>query len=544
MMNGLTRVCIACTFAAAFLAHPGVVGAASVGAFSATISKVDHLRVGSSEPVVAKTGDAVALKDVVETKQKSRAQVTFVDETVLRIASLSQIEITEFMFDNSRLQNGSIKMIRGTLRSIVHSTPGETHFEVVTPTAVAAARGTDFFTVVMGKVTRFVCNEGAVEIRNINPGVSGTQMCVAGQTVDVQQGQAPTSPSPTNPRLLEQLIERTAMIEAGVGMTTVGMLTGLLGGTLGIILGNSDSGTPPGALPGGGGVTAVENAVHLMLAWNPAMSFDVPTFGDMLTMTVTRNAGGNITSVTIAGNHRTQTPVANAVGPTPINYTFSTPVANPQALGLTGAGTPASIAASSISINRVGEHDVLPVRNYQYVDLFHWGVQVAPAGNWLAGVGVTGTLTPQAAMPVAGTATYNGVADGTFYGATTDDFTANMVAAVDFTNHTIGITFNGSASFDAAGNPTVNALNTVMNNMVGTVTRATWLAGANTFNSATFTNGATAAPPMQGNLSGGFYGPNTSVVTLGTAAAKPVNIGGTFGATDGTSNIVGVFAGQ
>lgn len=543
MKKVFCRLCIVNAFIIVILANPGLLRAEAVGAFSATISKVEHLKLGSSKPVVAKEGDEVALKDIVETQKKSRAQVTFVDETVLRIASSSQIEITEFMFDNSKLQNGSIKMLRGTLRSIVHHTgPGESHFEVVTPTAVAAARGTDFFTVVLGAITRFVCNEGSVEIRNINPAVAGVQMCLTGQTVDVQQGQAPTSPSPTNPRLLEQLIEQTNIV-ATTGLTGGGLLTGLLAGAIGAIVGTSNTGVPPGAVPAADGVTAAEDAVHLMLAWNPNMSFDVPTFGDQLTMTVTRDAGGNITSVNIAGNHRTQTPVADAVGPTAINYTFSTPVADPQSLGLTGAGSPAAIAASEISINRVGEHNVLPVRNYQYVDLFHWGVQVAPAGNWLAGVGVTGTLTPLAAMPAAGTATYNGVADGTFYGAATEDFTANMVAGVDFTNNTINITFNGSASFDAAGNPTANALNTVMNNMVGTVTRATWPAG-NTFNSATFTNGATAAPPMQGNLSGGFYGPNTSTVTLGTAAAKPVNIGGTFSATDGTSNIIGVFAGQ
>ena len=555
----------------ALISLPASVQAEAVGQFSATLNKVDHLRTGATEAVEAKIGSGVELKDLVTTLERSRAQVTFVDETVLRIASSSQVEITEFMFDNSKLQSGSIKMIRGTLRSIVHHTDaGDTQFEVRTPTAVAAVRGTDFFTIVMGNITRFVCNQGQVEIRNINPGVAGAQMCAIGQTVDVSQGQPPTPPSPTDPKLLDQLIKKTTIpsvtptdvppqgpAAGGVGLEALTALG--IAGIGAIAVGSSNSGVPGGAIPPAAGpTTAVEDSIYVMQAWTPTMSFGFSAGSDAgHVMTVTRDAGGNITGVRIQGTHATEIPLP-ASAPQAFDYTFSTPVPlDPQSIALTGAGTPAAAAIppalgpNEITINRIAS---LPIRNYQYVDLFHWGVEINPVGTWIAGIGVFGTLTPTAVIPVAGTATYIGTADGWFYNNggvypnPEEVFTATMTTAVDFTANTMNITFaNSQSSLDGTGLTAANPMNAVMNNMVGTVSAAGWAAGTNTFDTTlggTFTDNAAVAPAMTGTLRGGFFGPATKAPTSVGTPNVPANIAGGFSATDNTSHIVGVFAGQ
>ncbi|ATX80051.1 FecR family protein [Mariprofundus aestuarium] len=563
---------------AAVLCLPASAQAEAVGQFSATLNKVDHLRTGATEAVEAKVGSGVELKDLVTTLERSRAQVTFVDETVLRIASSSQVEVTEFMFDNSKLQSGSIKMIRGTLRSIVHHTDaGDAQFEVRTPTAVAAVRGTDFFTIVMGNITRFVCNQGQVEIRNINPGVAGAQMCAIGQTVDVSQGQPPTPPSPTDPKLLDQLIKATDIatptagdpsppqgpggveeVVAATEGTGVGAAATALGvAAIGAVAVGSVStgGVPTGAIPGAVTVT-VEDSIYVMQAWMPppaggaiTMTYGVPSGSDAgNVMTVTRNAGGNITSVRIQGTHATNLPFATATGA--FDYTFNTAVAtNELALGGAATDSPAAVGAgpNSVVINQIGN---LPaVTGYQYASLFHWGVETtATPGNWLAGIGVFGTLTPVASVPAVGTATYAGLAQGWYYppaatppaGLPTVEslFTADLTANVDFALGEMAITTINSQTSPVGGPLAYTAAPNL--NLAAPVVLLNAGANRNTFTAIeTVTNPA----GMAGTIQGGFFGPATKAPLTG-ANNVPANIGGSLTLTGGGASMVGVFVGQ
>jgi hypothetical protein len=80
---------------------PLAVQAAPAGTFIEVEGTVDLLKGGKVPAMPVKVGGAVEVGDVVRTKSQSRAQIKFVDDTILTIAPESGITIEEYMFDGS-----------------------------------------------------------------------------------------------------------------------------------------------------------------------------------------------------------------------------------------------------------------------------------------------------------------------------------------------------------------------------------------------------------------------------------------------------------
>ncbi len=93
-------------------------GAEDVGKFTQVVKTVDHLKAGQAPAVQAKVEDKVANKDVVETHKQSRAQMKFVDETVVTVAPQSKVTIDEYMCD---LQKGKCKATMRVIQGLVHT---------------------------------------------------------------------------------------------------------------------------------------------------------------------------------------------------------------------------------------------------------------------------------------------------------------------------------------------------------------------------------------------------------------------------------------
>jgi hypothetical protein len=129
---------------------PFAVLAAQVGTFTAVNGRVDIAGVDKVARLV-KVGDPVDEGDVVRTKSNSRAEITFTDDNILRMAERSRVVISEYVSSDESL-TAKLTLSRGKVQNIVRKTGRilgrlkKNRFEVHTPTAVVGVRGTNFFT--------------------------------------------------------------------------------------------------------------------------------------------------------------------------------------------------------------------------------------------------------------------------------------------------------------------------------------------------------------------------------------------------------------
>jgi len=158
--------------------------------------------------------DTIMLRDTVETREASRLKMLFKDDSILTLAEKSRLIIREYLGAGDKKKGKSVfNLVEGKLRSLV----GNNEFEVHTPTAVVAARGTYFITatgvedgIPLSIVTVI---EGAVDISNIDPAIVGVVRLEKGTTGKVFQNKAPMS-FPTPMTLLNQLIDATELQNA------------------------------------------------------------------------------------------------------------------------------------------------------------------------------------------------------------------------------------------------------------------------------------------------------------------------------------------
>jgi hypothetical protein len=155
--------------------------------------------------------DTIMLRDTVETREASRLKMLFKDDSILTLAEKSRLVIREYLGAGDKKKGKSVfNLMEGKLRSLV----GNNEFEVHTPTAVVAARGTYFITAtgieegILFTVVTVI--EGVVDIAHINPAIVGVVRLEKGTTGKVFQNKAPMS-FPTPKVLLNQLIDATEL---------------------------------------------------------------------------------------------------------------------------------------------------------------------------------------------------------------------------------------------------------------------------------------------------------------------------------------------
>ncbi|MDQ6962052.1 MAG: FecR family protein [Mariprofundaceae bacterium] len=163
--------------------------------FTIVRGNVDLVQQGNSVSQIASVGMPAAIGDQVRTQKRSRAQLRFLDDSILNLSSNYSIEIKEFSYDaEKKIRKSVIRSARGTLRAIINKDPNDTAsiFEVETPTAVAAVRGTEFFVIVRSsEVTDIVVVKGSVSVRNINPKITGSVLIGPNQMTRINRGFVP-----------------------------------------------------------------------------------------------------------------------------------------------------------------------------------------------------------------------------------------------------------------------------------------------------------------------------------------------------------------
>lgn len=181
----------------------------SIGTFMAVIGNIGITHPGTNEKITVKLRDTVFFKDIIETIEKSKAKVLFVDDTILNIGERTKIEITEHIFDPEKDKRSTIiKLIDGKVRALVgrfFSGP-DSKFEIHTPTAVAAARGSYgivWVAEVEGKIQTGVLNlKGSWEVKNIDPAIAGSIILKEGEFSQIGIGLFPVVLPEAKPELI------------------------------------------------------------------------------------------------------------------------------------------------------------------------------------------------------------------------------------------------------------------------------------------------------------------------------------------------------
>ncbi len=137
----------------------------------------------------AKIKDSILLNDTVSTLETSRAKMLFADDSVLTLGEKSKAFIKEFVYSKDKGGNSIFSLVEGKMRSIV----GKTKFEVHTPTAVAAARGTVilFETGVKNgkKFTIIICIQGIVTGGSSDKTIPGSFTLEPGMMITIVEGE-------------------------------------------------------------------------------------------------------------------------------------------------------------------------------------------------------------------------------------------------------------------------------------------------------------------------------------------------------------------
>jgi hypothetical protein len=142
----------------------------------------------------AKLKDGILLNDTVSTLEASRTKMLFIDDSVLTLGEKSRAVIKEFIYGKDKGNKSVINLIDGKMRSIV----GKTSFEIHTPTAVAAARGTAILSEVGikdgKKFAIYICLEGEFIVRSSSPAITESFLLTPGMMITVFEGEPMIQP--------------------------------------------------------------------------------------------------------------------------------------------------------------------------------------------------------------------------------------------------------------------------------------------------------------------------------------------------------------
>lgn len=129
------------------------VASQAIGLYTAVTGQVTATHAGQVAAVTVSLRGNVFFKDVIETQAGARAKALLQDDSLLTIGEKSRLEISEHLYNPAENRRSAVlRLVKGTVRALVGKAfAGESRFEVHTPTAVAAARGTYFVVWIEGQ---------------------------------------------------------------------------------------------------------------------------------------------------------------------------------------------------------------------------------------------------------------------------------------------------------------------------------------------------------------------------------------------------------
>ncbi len=194
--------------AAFALAPPLTAQATAVGRFVQVEGSVDLMRGGKAPAVPVKVQDEVEQGDAVRTKSLSKAQIHFVDDTVLDVAPESRVAIDEYVYDAAKgKRQAVVEIFRGLVHFAVNKIAQneKPDFIMKTHTGVLGVRGTAWYAQLNPLNTDIYNERGITEVQNLFQEVPGKVTLTGMEFTRVGLNLPPTLPLPITQRDMQQL---------------------------------------------------------------------------------------------------------------------------------------------------------------------------------------------------------------------------------------------------------------------------------------------------------------------------------------------------
>ena len=164
-----------------------------VGRISALQGRAIALRQGVDRPDQLAVDSALYRADTVQTAAESKARLSLDDDTTITMGELTTVRILRA--GTAQAGASRVSVAGGVARLVARHVAGRPHAEAVTPTAVAAVRGTEWLLDVSGPATGVPVVSGRVSVANVRREVKGSVVLSAGEGTDVAPGKPPTPPA-------------------------------------------------------------------------------------------------------------------------------------------------------------------------------------------------------------------------------------------------------------------------------------------------------------------------------------------------------------
>jgi hypothetical protein len=152
-----------------------VAGAEVVGRLTQVEGRVDLLKGGKLPAVALKVNDTLEPGDVIRTKTRSRAQITFIDDSLLTLSQEARIAIEAFKFEpGPGKRQAVLKIFQGLALAVVNKVlkAEEPDFVLKTQTAIVGVRGTEIGMRNQPNSSTILNFQGRTQVGNILPEVS------------------------------------------------------------------------------------------------------------------------------------------------------------------------------------------------------------------------------------------------------------------------------------------------------------------------------------------------------------------------------------
>ena len=163
---------------------------ANIGKITASRGDVKVIR--DSKEISAKSGTILEENDHVKTSKNGKLQIVFVDKTVFTLGKNSTLDISEYLYDESRPKKNKVKfaVLKGAFSTITGRIGklNKSKFKLRTKSASIGIRGT----IVKANQTMVMCTQGAITVTSI---VSGDSVRVEAGYKTETKGDTVTAPS-------------------------------------------------------------------------------------------------------------------------------------------------------------------------------------------------------------------------------------------------------------------------------------------------------------------------------------------------------------